>query len=84
MLSALPTQPAHGLPTDQPFPLPFPEAEPLRVEQYGPPAHFPLAPPVFLSAFDNGCAVVVVPRVAAVPLLTWLEAELDVVGALLW
>src|SRR5205823_12448748 len=31
LLSALPTQPAHGLPTASPFPLPLPDGEPSRV-----------------------------------------------------
>jgi hypothetical protein len=33
LLSALPTQPAHGLPTAFPVPLPFSDGDPLRVEQ---------------------------------------------------
>jgi hypothetical protein len=66
-LSALPTQPAHGLPVALPFPLPFPDADPLRVEQYGPPEHFPLAPPLFASAFEIGCGWVTVPLVPAFP-----------------
>jgi hypothetical protein len=33
LLSALPTQPAHGLPLATPSPRPFSEAEPSRVEQ---------------------------------------------------
>ena len=31
LLSALPTQPAHGLPTASPFPLPLPDGDPSRV-----------------------------------------------------
>jgi len=33
LLSAFPTQPAHGLPVALPVPLPFSDGEPLRVEQ---------------------------------------------------
>jgi hypothetical protein len=54
-LSALPTQPAHGLPVALPVPLPFNEAAPWRVEQYGPLGHLPLAPPEFWSAPESGC-----------------------------
>jgi hypothetical protein len=35
LLSALPTQPAHGLPTALPFPFPLRDGLPLRVDMYG-------------------------------------------------
>ncbi|MHB2024952.1 MAG: hypothetical protein ACYCO3_16800 [Mycobacteriales bacterium] len=54
LLSALPTQPAHGLPVAWPLPSPFFDGAPLRVEQYFAPVHCPLAPPEFWSAFDSG------------------------------
>lgn len=60
-MSALPTQPAQGLPTAAPPPLPFRDGEPFLVEQYAP--HTPplLAPPECLSAVDSGCGEVIVP-----------------------
>src|SRR5207302_933455 len=67
LLSALPTQPAHGFPTALPLPLPLPDGEPLRVEQYGPPGHFPFAPPEFESAREIGCGWLNVPLVPALP-----------------
>jgi len=57
-LSALPTQPAQGLPVALPPPLPLPDADPSRVEQYGPFGHWPLAPPVLESALLIGCGFV--------------------------
>src|SRR6266568_3822157 len=42
LLSALPTHPAHGLPPAFPSPFPFCEAEPSRVESYGPCTFAPL------------------------------------------
>jgi hypothetical protein len=55
LLSARPTQPAHGLPTAAPSPLPFAEALPSRVEQYAPVHGSPaLAPVAFASARDGG------------------------------
>jgi hypothetical protein len=47
LLSAFPTQPAHGSPVALPLPFPFALGDPLRVEQYGPPGHWPFAPPPF-------------------------------------
>jgi hypothetical protein len=58
LLSALPTQPAHGSPVATPPPLPLCDADPSRVEQYGPPGHWPFAPPVFASALLIGCGEV--------------------------
>ena len=66
-MSALPTQPAHGLPVALPLPLPLSDGEPSRVEQYGPPGHWPLAPPGLLSALLLGCGFVGSPDVPAVP-----------------
>jgi hypothetical protein len=55
------------LPTALPLPLPFCEADPSRVEQYGPPGHLPFAPPVFLSALLSGWGWLKVPDVPALP-----------------
>jgi hypothetical protein len=41
LLSALPTQPAHGFPTAAPLPLPFAAEPPLLVASYGPDAFAP-------------------------------------------
>jgi hypothetical protein len=43
LLSALPTQPAHGLPTALPLPVPLPAEPPVLVALYGPDE---FAPPV--------------------------------------
>src|SRR3954453_23604166 len=69
LLSALPTQPAHGLPVALPPPLPLPDGLPSRVEQYGPSGHCPLAPPEVWSALDTGCGWLGSPEVPALPLL---------------
>ena len=55
LLSALPTHPAHGLPTALPLPFPFSDGAPLRVESYGP---WVFAPWPLKSAFEGGCGVV--------------------------
>jgi hypothetical protein len=62
------------LPVAFPLPLPLPDGEPSRVEQYGPPGHLPFAPPEFLSALLCGCGLLGSPEVPAVPLLWWLDA----------
>ena len=49
-MSALPTQPAQGLPVALPSPLPFPEGEPSRVDLYWLEALVSLAPVLFWSA----------------------------------
>src|SRR3954468_21388144 len=76
LLSALPTQPAHGLPVALPPPFPLPDALPSRVEQYDPQSPPLLAPPGLWSAFDWGCGCVGSPDVPAVPDVTWLAAVL--------
>src|SRR3954452_12829034 len=50
LLSAFPTQPAHGLPLALPPPLPFFDGVPSRVEHDDPRGHCLLAPLEFLSA----------------------------------
>jgi hypothetical protein len=61
LLSALPTQPAQGFPLASPLPLPFSDGLPSVVEQYGPPGHWPFAPPSFESALLIGCGPTVPP-----------------------
>lgn len=53
-MSALPTQPAQGFPVACPFPLPLPEADPLRVEAYWLDDEVSFAPVLFWSALDGG------------------------------
>jgi hypothetical protein len=69
LLSALPTQPAQGLPTARPWPLPLPDGAPCRVEQYGPPGQSPFAPPGLVSALLNGWVASGSPEVPALPSL---------------
>jgi hypothetical protein len=63
-LSALPTQPAHGRPVACPLPpftavpVPFIDGAPWRVERSGLVGEVVLAPVLFESARENGCASV--------------------------
>ena len=50
-MSALPTQPAQGLPVALPPPLPLAEGEPSRVDLYWLEALVSLAPVLFWSAW---------------------------------
>jgi hypothetical protein len=52
--------------------LPFIDGEPSRVEQYAPPGHCPLAPPLLLSALLFGCGEWTSPEVPDVPEV-WCE-----------
>lgn len=67
LLSALPTQPAHGFPLAKPVPLPFKEAAPFRVERYWFDADVLLAPVLFESAGEKGWGWATGPAVPAVP-----------------
>src|SRR5947207_670317 len=73
MLSAFPTQPAHGSPfvlvlvllALAPPPLPFALAAPVELAQYGPPGHWPPAP-LFATPTP---AVIPIAAIAAAPIV---------------
>jgi hypothetical protein len=79
LLSAFPTHPAQSL--EGTLPLPFREGKPLRVEQYAPLGHCPLAPPELRSALLSGCGLlsgsVLVPAIAG-PATPMASARLNV------
>lgn len=77
-MSALPTQPAHGLPVACPVPDPLRDGDPLRVDVYWlADALVSLAPLLVLSAVEYGCGVLTEPDVPAVPCCEWLDAVLE-------